>query len=238
METTLFALTTTDRVSIAVALTTLAVAIATGWLAWNTRNLASETTRMAKATENEAEEVAKQARTSSAALRAATRPWLSIGIEGGEPAQILEDSEQHIVVNLKVRNLGPGLALIPPEGCTISGPGRESRETVTRRGFATTPVLPPNEETWLTLRVEGSDIDAKHFLRKMDSFGQATITVLYFDSDMGSGRQAEFRIAALSASGTPWRLYEIEYFAPIADDADGNIIDRESLALVKFNPIG
>jgi hypothetical protein len=234
--------TTTERIDIALAVTSGGVALATGVLAWKTRNMAKETARMAQATETEAEKVAdqvaatrKQVRISSAALRVSTRPWLTKGTERDPAAVVQLMSAQDIAVQIRVRNVGPGLAVILPEGCEVRGGGKQPGTKLTRRGYAGTPVLPPNDETWVSFRVQGSDVEADYFLGKTESFGQITVSVLYFDADLGGGKRADFRIAATDAGGSEWIFNEVDYVTPI-EGKPGEIIDEELDVTVKFRP--
>jgi hypothetical protein len=238
----LLAFTTTEKVNIALAIASAGVAFATGYLAWKTRGMARETQRMAAATETEAQKVAdqarateRQARISAAALSASIRPWLTMGTIN-VPVTVDVDSEQSLRVLIRVRNVGPGLAMILPDGCTIRGGGREPGTTLTRPGYTDSPVLPPMHEAWVEFNVEGSDVEKDHFLGKTESFGQVTVSILYFDADIKGGRRADFRIAATDAMARQWIFNEVDYVQPLAEDEHGEIIDWEVIATVKFRP--
>jgi hypothetical protein len=152
--------TPAERIQIAVAIASRAVALATLVLAAVTIYMARETKRVAQATEDEAEKVANQASStkeqasiSAASLRASIRPWLTKS-ESAQAAHVEVQSTNHLVVSLRILNVGPGIALIPPDGCIIEGGGVQPGSIVRREGQVDKPVLSRGRDATVAFDVE------------------------------------------------------------------------------------
>jgi hypothetical protein len=232
------AFTTTEKVNIWLAVASALVAFATLYLALKTRGMVTETKRVAEATEIEAKNVAaqasateRQARISTDALRAAVLPWLTAGREGAaRNVRVSRSGAQLIVVQLLLRNVGAGIALIPPDGCTIHGGGPPGT-VLDREGYAETPVLPPGDQSWITFQIEGPDIDSNRFLGMDNSWGQITASVVYTDGDGELAMRADVHLAAQDKAGLGWVFNTIDYVR-----APGSPEWEEDFVTVKFRP--
>jgi hypothetical protein len=165
--------TTTEKVNLAVAIASGAVALATLFLGWKTRQMARETKRVAESTEAEAravveqsEKVAAQAAASEEqsrigreALQASIRPWLTAVVHGEvvlsgplitDPTEIhLSEKDDSITCSIPLRNVGNGLALIQPSMCRFLGriPGGPPEPVVLSQGNPTAAAVGSGEHT-------------------------------------------------------------------------------------------
>jgi hypothetical protein len=213
--------TPAERIQIAVAIASRAVALATLVLAAVTIYMARETKRVAQATEDEAEKVANQASStkeqasiSAASLRASIRPWLTKS-ESAQAAHVEVQSTNHLVVSLRILNVGPGVALIPPDGCIIEGGGVQPGSIVRREGQVDKPVLSRGRDATVAFDVEGKDIEVERFLDQPDTKGQFRVSITYTDANGGQGMRADIHIAAGGSTTDAWIFDTLEYvYAP------------------------
>jgi hypothetical protein len=227
-------ITVSDWVSLAVAGASLAVAGATYYLARKTKKMAEETAEVAQATKTEADAVVKQAAAteeqaeiSASALRAAIRQWLTRS-DSGREVQAAADNAQMLNVNVWVQNVGPAIALIPPDGCTITGGGIPPNPSVVRKGYAGKPVLPPGAETVILFRVVGDDINAQNFWNREDANGDFLVSIEYTDGNGGQEIRADFHIVSPDRTSDYWVFDQVDYIG-LAET--GEELD---LATVKF----
>jgi hypothetical protein len=193
------------------ALTSIGLAIATFVLASRTGKLAGETTRMAKATEDEAVAVVRQseattaqARFSGQALRASIRPWLTFGL--AVPRLGVEFRPSEIRINLRVRNVGSGIAFIDPEGCSLQGAATLPGLDQWRKGWAESPVLGTNEETRVRFWIhEEAAVNQDTLASHVD----LRILVKYADASLAQPTRVEF---PLELKNRRWVVTAAEYF--------------------------
>lgn len=241
-------LTIGERINIAVAVASGLVALATGVLAWKTWSVADATHTVAKAAQAEAEAVAaqseqvtaqaaatkEQAAIGAAALQAAVRPWLTRDRRpASEDARVATSPQMpgHVFVDLWLRNIGNGLALIPPEGSFVRGKGRGST-TVERPGHVDQPALPAGESVLIHFDAYGPDVDTVVFQNRGQdgNFGELRVFITYTDANGDQAVEAELHLAARDRETIEWRLVtityrkagEVEPFASVRFDAAVN----------------
>ena len=160
--------TDTLGVCIAVAgiVASFAVAGATLWMAAKTRELSVNAKR-------EISVSMEQAAAARDAVTAVTRPWIVIGPGGGNSmggdlsfraVQLGPGSDGEWPVNLQVwlKNVGPGLALVDPEQSWLYGYGQLGAPNEIRRFtniFTDTPVVPTGTEFEVKGRVRASSAE-------------------------------------------------------------------------------
>ncbi len=142
---------------IAIVVTNGLVAVGTLVLAWKTASLAKVTRSVAIASGDET-------RISAEAFRARIRPWLT-RVEEAQTASVMVSSSDHVSVSLRMRNVGPGLALIPPDACRLIGHAADG-STAERTTNPTQPVVGRGDTFWVAFVVAGPDIDADTFLNR------------------------------------------------------------------------
>lgn len=221
-------LTLDQWISIGVGITSVLVAGATFFLAWKTRDMARETRDVALATATEAQSVGQQAEAaerqielsrlqmelSRFALDASIRPWLTKPLIGPRTVPIAisvwDSAEGSNVIQMSIRNVGPGIALIRSgPDFRVQGPG-PSGTTVTRHGFAASSALPPGEETDVSFVL--SNIDLRTFLSQDRNDGEFFVWIPYTDTN--GGQRVDARIhATYSKDRGEWLFHQIQYFA-------------------------
>lgn len=226
--------TFTEWVQIAVAIASGAVAIATLVLAHRTGAMATETKKVAQATESEAKAVAEQsekvavqaaatdeqARVSAEALRASIRPWLTRTETTTRPYVTPDDwtAGGYRDVQLHVRNVGTGIALISPESCRIRGRGASEGVFTERIGAVDQPALPPKESALIRFHIEGPDFSLEDFFNRRKTWGSFNVSVTYTDVDGEQEVVADIQVTALDQEGTRWRLHRIAYTRATEDE--------------------
>ncbi len=150
-----------DWLSLAAALGTFAVALGTILLALKTSNLAEQTKDMAAEAKREADASFAQVELTGAALNASTRPWLTLPPEappsnrhpdGNQPS--LTHSTEMIWIEVRLENVGNGLALIDPKGITVHPRTAPQDGPASRNGQCDYAVVPPNRIVQLTFGID------------------------------------------------------------------------------------
>ena len=106
----------------------------------------------------------------------------------------LEGARLNVYVWL--RNVGPGIALIKPDACTITGKAKGTNESLQRIGHVDQPALPLGEVAIIGFRIEGPGVAFDSFTRRDSSqWGEFWVSVPYTDANGGQEVRADIHIA-------------------------------------------
>lgn len=231
------------------ALATAAMAIYTANLASKTKSLADTAEKEATAVVEQGKAIAKQADAVSEQARAAgeqlvltrqsarayVQPWLTLGhdrefhglhmvrsggmMTGDVPAFLVYHDDQHLFVELVLRNVGSGLAIVDPVVSHVVGwPSDRSNDAGPMNyssGTIDNPILPSGEEVVVFFDVGFSRwmIDYETLTGQHRNEGEFFIDVVYGDVLGNERTRARFH-AARNAEHNAWSVFEIHYFAP------------------------
>ena len=231
-------------------ITSASVAIGTVYLAIRTSAMAKETRKDVEVARSLAEEARvanqlarEQVQASERTLSATIRPWLVAGedregknpddgyLESFSPVSISRVNEATpIFVSLRVRNVGPGMALFDSRHSYLFGRGQINHlNELCRFGnlFTDSPVIPPGDEAliWGAVSVSSalwSEISRETFCfpRTTDGSpvppGEFALELAYTDAEGGSPTIC--RISVLVHAGFECRAHRIDYFEAGLED--------------------
>jgi hypothetical protein len=219
--------------AIAAGATALA-AVVTAWMAIETHRVADKTRQAAEAaveganatqssadaTREAAEAALREARAVERQLEVSTQPWLTwTGEEGFSTAGVtLDGTPVGIIGNIRVRNVGNGLALI--RGRDSSVLGARDGQVLQPYVFLTTPnpVLRPNDVTVLyfdVARVTATwgELTADSFMGKPFLHnGLFGFDVVYSDAAGAVTYRARFQAVPGDPQHGRFRVFQVDYF--------------------------
>jgi len=129
-------------------------------------------------------------------------------------------------VEVWLRNVGTGIALISAESCIIKGRAKSEGIFFERTGAVDAPALPPGETAQIRFRVEGSEVSMRDFLNRHKTLGDFFISITYSDVNGEQEVRADAHIAAIDSDGYRWRFHRIAYT---------RATEGESFAAVEFD---
>jgi hypothetical protein len=209
--------------SIATAVGTISLGLATFWLGWQTRNVAKTGDAELKLLGRQANAADSQSKAAEAALSASIRPLLldvprhthreiltgPFGRGGLQPVDasviyaVVSDSEVHLTV--PVRNAGQGVALVTAAALTSIDAERVVRPVVTG---GTPSAIAPREEDSVYFDDDDGPSNLRHLI---EVGGDLVVEVAY--SDAAGGQLAATRLY-LIRSGQVGRSYRVRRTEP------------------------
>lgn len=198
------------------AIAGLGVFIGTGALAWVTFRSSKDARKMVEETKRLADAAALQADVSSQALEADVRPWLAPPRDREKPDEWLVEvygvPQGYVVIQLMLKNVGSGIALLPPDAMRFYGNVSNSPLQEIGTGTAESSVIPPGHVCAFKFHTKleiafGQITGQPGFL---DSCGRMKVTVLYRNAAAGNGAIIELVVEKFNLSES-WHVVKVRY---------------------------